>query len=155
MPLWARIFLSLSKSSRSLLSKLEEVSWLNLPSTQSFCLLRNQSGILYCLGLAIIVIIFSTYNQKVQNMIKVVSERALNVSHVQAYITSVFQLTSSSEHSPARLSKSTSAFLRTILAYLRPTPLIAVMANITFLFPSMFVPKIRRICWNFSGMTSD
>lgn len=31
------------------------------PSTISFCLLRNQSGILYCLGFAMIVTIFSTW----------------------------------------------------------------------------------------------
>lgn len=67
----------------------------------------------------------------------------------------IIKLTSSSEHSPARLSKSISAFFKTILAYRRPTPLMAVMANMTFLLPSMFVPMTRRMCWNFSGITRD
>jgi len=33
--------------------------------------------------------------------------------------------------------------------------LIAVMANGTLRRPSMFVFITRRMCWNFSGITSD
>lgn len=37
-------------------------TWLYFPSLMSFCLLRNQSGILYWRGLLMIVTIFSTWN---------------------------------------------------------------------------------------------
>lgn len=63
--------------------------------------------------------------------------------------------TSSSVHSPARLFKSTSAFFNTMLEKRLPIPLMAVMANITLRLPSMLVLRIRRMCWNFSGMTKD
>jgi len=63
--------------------------------------------------------------------------------------------TSSSVHSPALLFKSTSAFFNTMLENRRPIPLMAVMANMTLRLPSMFVLRIRRMCWNFSGMTKD
>lgn len=33
--------------------------------------------------------------------------------------------------------------------------LMAVMAKAILRLPSMFVLRTRRICWNFSGMTSD
>lgn len=46
-----------------------------------------------------------------------------------------------------RLFRSTSAFLQTKLEYRRPTPLIRVMAYITFSFPSTFVLRRRKICW--------
>uniref|UniRef100_A0A8D8U9R5 Uncharacterized protein n=1 Tax=Cacopsylla melanoneura TaxID=428564 RepID=A0A8D8U9R5_9HEMI len=88
----------------------------------SFCLFKNQSGILYCLGLVMMVMILST---------------------------------SSSEHSPALLFRSMSAFFSTMLENLLPQPLMAVRANMTFLFPSMFVDITRRMCWNFSGITRD
>jgi len=64
-------------------------------------------------------------------------------------------LTSSSLSSPARFVRSTSAFLRTKFEYLLPTPLMAVIANMIFVFPSMFVFITRRMCWNFSGTTRD
>src|SRR5260370_36226889 len=49
-PLWQRIFFNRSRSSRSFESTLLDRIWLYLPSTISFCLLRNQSGILNCVG---------------------------------------------------------------------------------------------------------
>lgn len=63
--------------------------------------------------------------------------------------------TSSSVHSPALLFKSTSAFFRTMFEKRLPIPLMAVMANMTLRLPSMFVLRIRKMCWNFSGMTKD
>ena len=45
------IFLSLSRSSRSFVSNADDVSWLKRPSLWSFCLFRNQSGILNVRGL--------------------------------------------------------------------------------------------------------
>ena len=88
--------------------------------------------------------------------------------------SSKVKLTSSSVSSPARLFMSTSAFLHTRLAYLRPTPcyiqklfvsnliihsksftLIDVNPYIIFCLPSMFVLSTRRMCWKPSGKTSD
>merc|ERR1719369_785897 len=83
---------------------------------------KKQSGILYCLGFCIIVMIFST---------------------------------SSSESSPALLERGMSAFFKTMLAYLRPIPLIEVRANMTLVFPSMLVLRTRRICWKLGGTTKD
>ena len=48
-----------------------------------------------------------------------------------------------------------SAFLQIKLENRRPIPLMAVIANIMFRVPSMFVFWTRRICWNLSGETSD
>jgi hypothetical protein len=59
-PLWARIFFNRSRSSRSLLSRALASNWEYFPSTISFCLLRNQSGILYCVGFWMIVTIRSS-----------------------------------------------------------------------------------------------
>lgn len=63
--------------------------------------------------------------------------------------------TSSSVHSPALLFRSTSAFFNTMLEKRLPIPLMAVMANMTLRLPSMLVLRIRKMCWNFSGMTKD
>lgn len=63
--------------------------------------------------------------------------------------------TSSSVHSPALLFRSTSAFFKTMFEKRLPIPLMAVMANMTLRLPSMFVLRIRKMCWNFSGMTKD
>ena len=63
--------------------------------------------------------------------------------------------TSSSPSSPALLDMGMSAFLRTMLAYLLPIPLMEVRANITLVFPSMFVLRTRRMCWKFGGTTND
>lgn len=52
---WRFTFFNRSKSSRSLVSRPLEMHWPNVPSFQSFCLLRNQSGILYWRGLSMIV----------------------------------------------------------------------------------------------------
>ena len=46
----------------------------------------------------------------------------------------------------ALLFMSTSAFLQTMLAKRRPIPLIEVIANIIFCFPSTFVFCTRRMC---------
>ena len=46
-------------------------------------------------------------------------------------------------------------FLSAMLANLRPTPLMAVMANMVFLLPSKFVFITRRMCWKLSGEISD
>lgn len=54
-PRWARIFFSRSKSSRSLESTPLESIWEFLPSTISFCLFRNQVGILNWVGFCMIV----------------------------------------------------------------------------------------------------
>lgn len=62
-PLCALIFFSLSKSSRSLLSRALDITWLNLPSLTSFCLFKNQSGILYCLGFWTMVITLSIWSK--------------------------------------------------------------------------------------------
>ena len=51
--------------------------------------------------------------------------------------------------------RSMSAFLQIKLENRRPIPLMAVIANIMFRVPSMFVFWTRRICWNLSGETSD
>lgn len=59
-PLWARIFFNLSKSSRSLLSRAFARSWEFLPSTISFCLFKNHSGILYWVGFCRMVTIRSS-----------------------------------------------------------------------------------------------
>lgn len=89
-PLWARIFFSRSRSSRSLLSRplartwiqkrvrdasitpdlrrpaflhalISIHTWLYFPSFTSFCLFKNQSGILYWRGFCIMVITRSTW----------------------------------------------------------------------------------------------
>ena len=132
-----------------------------LPSLISFCLLRNQSGILYWRGFCIMVITRSTcrYKQKVvanirrqwnvewemsftfcinQSKREEISNEANDVQDSKqtclfSCITKVesvfynfrsikYHITSSSVSSPARLFISTSAFLHTRLAYLRPTP---------------------------------
>lgn len=43
---------------------MDEVNWEYLPSMMSFCLFKNQSGILYWRGLEMMVTIFSTWKQK-------------------------------------------------------------------------------------------
>lgn len=53
------------------------------------------------------------------------------------------------------LFMSTSAFLQTIFAKRRPIPLIEVIANMIFCFPSTFVFCTRRMCWKSSFATSD
>ena len=45
--LWTRIFFSSSRSSQSLLSRPLARTWLYCPSFMSFCLFKNQTGILY------------------------------------------------------------------------------------------------------------
>lgn len=50
------IFFIRSKSSRSLESSADEITWLYFPSLISFCRLRNQSGILYDLGSVITLV---------------------------------------------------------------------------------------------------
>ena len=114
-PLWARIFFSCSRSSRSLLSRPLARTWLYFPSFTSFCLFKNQSGILYRCGFCIMVIIRSTL---------------------------------SSVSSPALLVWLMSALLSTTWAYLRPTPLIAVMAKAIFRRPSIWVLSTCKMCWN-------
>ena len=59
-PLWAQIFFSRSRSSQSLLSRPLARTWLYFPSFTSFCLFKNQSGILYWRGFCIMVISHST-----------------------------------------------------------------------------------------------
>ena len=59
-PLWAQIFFSRSRSSQSLLSRPLARTWLYFPSFTSFCLFKNQSGILYWRGFCIMVISRST-----------------------------------------------------------------------------------------------
>ena len=54
---------------------------------------------------------------------------------------------SSEVRSPARLVRSTSAFLQTKLEYRRPTPVILVKAYMTFCFPSTFVFNKRMMYW--------
>jgi len=53
------------------------------------------------------------------------------------------------------LFMSTSAFLQQMLANLLPIPLIEVIANCIFCFPSTFVFNTRRMCWNSSFATKD
>merc|ERR1719348_2587428 len=48
-----------------------------------------------------------------------------------------------------------SAFFNTMLAYLRPIPLMEVRANMTLVFPSILVLRTRRMCWKFGGTTND
>jgi len=55
---------------------------------------------------------------------------------------------SSAVNSPARLLTSISAFLQIRSVKRRPRPLIFVRPNTTFRFPSTFVLRIRRMCWN-------
>lgn len=59
-PLCALIFFNLSKSSLNLTSIWLARQWEYLPSLISFCLLRNQVGILYCLGWFMMVVNLST-----------------------------------------------------------------------------------------------
>jgi hypothetical protein len=54
---------------------------------------------------------------------------------------------SSEVRSPARLDRSTSAFLQTKLEYRRPTPLILVKAYMTFCLPSTLVFNRRIMYW--------
>jgi hypothetical protein len=54
--------------------------------------------------------------------------------------------TSSSVNSPALLVVSMSALRKQTNENLLPTPLIDVKANGTFILPSMFVFKTRRMC---------
>lgn len=110
-----------------------------LPSLISFCLLRNQSGILYWRGFCIIVITRSTCQYKTKIWVNidglVCSMRSkFNIMYLNYCIVNFvfyckynfrsmkYHITSSSVSSPARLFISTSAFLHTRLAYLRPTP---------------------------------
>jgi len=56
-----------------------------------------------------------------------------------------------------RLLRSTSAFLQTMLAYRRPTPLISVKAYMILRFPSTLVLSRRRMCYggnSISGSTA-
>lgn len=76
-----------------------------------------------------------------------VSSRLWHV-HWRGFWRIVTIRSSSSEvRSPARLDRSTSAFLQTKLEYRRPTPLILVMAYMTFCFPSTFVFNKRMMYW--------
>merc|ERR1719330_832245 len=63
--------------------------------------------------------------------------------------------TSSSLSSPALLCRGMSAFFRTMLAYLRPQPLMEVIANMMLVLPSMLVFITRRMCWKLVGATND
>jgi hypothetical protein len=54
-----------------------------------------------------------------------------------------------------RLLRSTSAFLHTMLAKRRPTPLMEVIAYMIFCLPSTFVFITRIMCWKLSPETSD
>jgi len=71
------------------------------------------------------------------------------------YLNKKITQTSSSVHSPALLLRSTSAFFNTMLENRLPIPLMAVIANMTLRLPSILVLRIRKMCWNFSGMTKD
>lgn len=53
------------------------------------------------------------------------------------------------------LFMSTSAFLQHMLANLLPIPLMDVIANIIFCFPSTFVFRTRSMCWKSSFATRD
>lgn len=68
--------------------------------------------------------------------------------HCRGFWMMVTMRSSSSEvRSPARLLRSTSAFLQTKLEYRRPTPFILVKAYMTFCFPSTFVFNKRMMYW--------
>lgn len=84
-----------------------------------------------------------------------INKHAGNITGERSFIVINCTQTSSSVHSPALLFKSTSAFFRTMFEKRLPIPLMAVMANMTLRLPSMFVLRIRKMCWNFSGMTKD
>lgn len=74
--------------------------------------------------------------------------RRAGIVHSRGFWRMVTIRSSSSEvRSPARLDRSTSAFLQTKLEYRRPTPLILVMAYMTFCFPSTFVFNKRMMYW--------
>merc|ERR1711998_722335 len=66
------------------------------------------------------------------------------------WMTATILSISSVESSPARLLRSTSAFLHTMKAKRRPTPLMAVRAKGALWRPSTLVLRIRRMCWNWS-----
>ncbi len=55
--------------------------------------------------------------------------------------------------SPARLFRSTSAFLQHMIENRRPQPGMAVKATHVFRRPSILVFKIRRICWKSGVIT--
>lgn len=54
-PRWDLIFFNRSRSSRNLLSRPLAIHWEYFPSLISFCLFKNQSGILYWRGFCMIV----------------------------------------------------------------------------------------------------
>ena len=58
-PRWARIFFKRSISSRSLASTFWAKTWVYFPVLKSFCLFKNQRGILNCRGFWIIATSFS------------------------------------------------------------------------------------------------
>lgn len=106
-------------------------TWLFLPSTISRCLLRNQPGILSAQCQY-----FDTRHGEVVRV------------HCRGFWMMVTRRSSSSEvRSPARLLRSTSAFLQTKLEYRRPTPVILVRAYMTFCLPSTFVFNKRIMYW--------
>ena len=150
------IFFNLSKSSRSLVSSAEDVSWLKRPSLWSFCLFRNQSGILNVRGFDTMTISSSSslalsspalpahqnpVNHKVATAVAVTSRQASLALNIE----SLAHL----------LPRSTSAFLQTMLENRRPIPLMDVMAYMIFCLPSTLVLRTRRICWKLSVATKD
>jgi hypothetical protein len=106
--------------------------WEFLPSTISFCLFRNHVGILNCVGFWMIVTIRSSSSELRSPALWDCISKCM---YHEIYRTH-------------RLLRSTSAFLQTKLEYRRPTPLISVKAYMILRFPSTFVLRRRRMCYN-------
>jgi hypothetical protein len=115
-----RIFFNRSRSSRSLESTLLDSIWPYLPSTISFCLFRNQSGILNCVGFCMMFTIRSSSSEFRSPALTKERKRRRTSANDPAGLWVI--------EGPHRFFKSTSAFLHTMLEYRRPTPLISVKA---------------------------
>lgn len=145
--------------------------WEFLPSVRSFCLLRNQVGILNWAGFCMMVTIRSSSSELSSPAlisVRVVTGRQAGkgdkgTSHAPSLMVprnphTVLIFACAVPRSLARtnpvlgnastyrLLRSTSAFLQTKLEYRRPIPLISVKANMIFPPPLTLVLRRRRMC---------
>jgi len=148
--------------------------WESLPSSKSFCLFRNQVGILNWAGFCMMVTIRSSSSElsspalisacvhrsrrstagmdsKAIGYARIVQQVTLSLPiHLSRCVTDPFVHHARPDpcnfRTTHRLLRSTSAFLQTKLAYRRPIPLISVKANMIFPPPLTLVLRRRRMC---------